>query len=273
MKNELVTLDFHGQAIAAYLIDGHRHALTDEQAGTLLGYAHPVEAIIKLVERDTHSELEGLSTSVKLTGVEGERTVTRTRRVWGREGVIALAMLSSTEVGAKVRVWARKALLDKVDEARAAGVLPSEFDPGRRYSMANRIFGSALKIAKGLGLDGNQQKLKAMEITRRETGLDVAELFGIKALANSTGMRHLSVTEIGQQLSPAKSGRETNLLLAGLGFQRKEDKNWVGSPDHSEYWEMADVSKAHADGTTQQLRWYPSVIPVLQRAIDASDAV
>ncbi|MNT26628.1 hypothetical protein D3C72_1622170 [compost metagenome] len=83
-------------------------------------------------------------------------------------------------------------------------------------------------------------------------------------------MRHLSVSEIGQQLTPAKSGRETNLLLAGLGFQRKEDRAWIGSPEHGEYWEVADVTKAHTDGTVQQLRWYPSVVPILQRVIDAS---
>jgi hypothetical protein len=50
--------------VAAYLLDDKDYALTDEQVGTLLGYADPDKAVRKILERN-QEELAGLSGNVK----------------------------------------------------------------------------------------------------------------------------------------------------------------------------------------------------------------
>lgn len=268
MNQQLVTLDFHGQAVAAYLVDGHRHALTDEQAGYLLGYASPKEAISKLTQRDEHGELDGLSTEVKLTSVEGSRTVTRSRRIWGREGVIALAMLSDTETGAKVRVWARKALMDKVDQVNASLTAPTK--PAAQLREARTYFSEMLKFAKLLGLDGNRATIKAIQSTREQTGVDATQLFEIAGFIAETQERSLTATEIGKRLSPVQSAIKVNKLLETLGIQAKDaEGNWAGSPEHTNLWVLTEQARLHVAGSARALHWFPEVVPVLQAHLSA----
>ncbi|GEM_PF-4122365 len=270
MNQQLVTLDFHGQAIAAYLIDGHRHALTDEQVGTLLGYADPARAVSLLVQRDEHGELEGLSTVIKLTTVEGGRTVTRTRRIWGRDGVIALAMLSSTDTGAKVRVWGRKALTDKADQINA--VLSTGNDrPSVQLREARGVFKAALGIAKLLKLDGNQAQIRAMQVTKAKTGVDVAELFDVQLIAETQAM-HLNPTQIGKRLNPEQKPAQVNRLLTEMGFQVKTDRGWEGIEAHRVHWEYKDDAKKFAGGSVRSLRWFPSVVPLIQAHLSAQSS-
>lgn len=265
--NELITLDFHGQAVAAYLIDGHQHALTDEQVGMLLGYADPASGIRHLVDRDEHGELDGLATRVKLGRVEGGREVTREIRIWGREGVIALAMLSGTETGAKVRKWARQALIDKADQINLAIQNPAK--PTALLREALGVYTISLKIAKALRLEGNIAHIKALQITKDKTGVDVAELFEVKALPAETQANYLNPTDIGKRLSPVQSAREVNKLLVQLGLQYAEDGEYVGVPDHQEHWIVLDFPRLHTTGSARALRWYPTIIPLLQSHLSA----
>lgn len=264
MNTELVTLDFQGRAIAAYLVDGSRHALSDEQAGTLLGYATPAESVSKLVQRDVYGELDGLAVQVRLTSTDGKRY---SKRVWGRDGVIALAMLSSTETGAQVRVWARKALMDKADQVNAALSTGTE-RPSAQLREARGVFNAALGIAKLLRLEGNQAQIRAMQITKAKTGIDVAELFEVKMIAETQAM-HLSPTQIGKRLTPAQSPIQVNKLLAALGAQAKEDGVWIGVEAHQEHWEYKDDPRAHTTGSVRSLRWFPSIVPLLQAHLSA----
>lgn len=265
MNTELITLDFQGRAIAAYLVDGSRHALSDEQAGTLLGYATPAESISKLVQRDVYGELDGLAVQVRLTSTDGKRY---SKRVWGRDGVIALAMLSSTETGAQVRVWARKALMDKVDQVNAS--LAAAIKPAAQLREARTYFGEMLKFAKLLGLDGNRATIKAIQSTREQTGVDATQLFEIAGFIAETQEHSLTATEVGKRLSPVQSAIKVNKLLETLGIQAKDaDGNWAGSPDHAGLWVLTEQARLHVAGSARALHWFPGVVPLLQAQLPA----
>ena len=74
----LMTRNFNGMELDCYKADNANDDFwaTREQVGRLLEYAEPNDAIRKIHERN-NERLSRFSTSVRLTGVEGNRTVTR----------------------------------------------------------------------------------------------------------------------------------------------------------------------------------------------------
>ncbi len=123
MSNELqlvVSKQFDGHALNCYVEpeqeDKGNFWGTREQIGNLLEYEYPNDAIRKIHER--HAErLDKFSTSVNLTGVEGERTVTREVIVYNFKGLLEICRYSQQPKANAVMDW----LWEVADEIRRTG--------------------------------------------------------------------------------------------------------------------------------------------------------
>lgn len=94
--NLLMTKEFNGVALDCYKADNEDDGFwaTRKQIGRLLGYSEPMKAIAKIHERNT-GRLNRFSTIVKLTTVEGSRTVTRDTIVYNFKGFLEICRFSN----------------------------------------------------------------------------------------------------------------------------------------------------------------------------------
>ena len=91
---------------------------TREQIGELLGYADPVNSIMK-IHRRNHARLDKFSRGVKLSQVEGNRTVTRSVTVYNFKGLLEICRYSNQPNANMVIDW----LWEIADELRRTGTL------------------------------------------------------------------------------------------------------------------------------------------------------
>jgi prophage antirepressor-like protein len=108
MVNEIMIFNF-GDARIEGVNTSDGIALSDEQIGIALGYSDPAKDVARLVSRNS-VELDGLSTCVKMTQVEGGREVERSVRIWSERGVMAITFLAKTAKAIVFRMWARETL-------------------------------------------------------------------------------------------------------------------------------------------------------------------
>ena len=100
MSNELSIItskNFNGVKFDCYQAEGNNNGdfwATREQIGQLLGYAEPMKSIAKIHERNI-DRLNKFSTIVKLTTVEGNRTVTREVIVYNFKGLLEICRFSN----------------------------------------------------------------------------------------------------------------------------------------------------------------------------------
>ncbi len=92
----LATRTFNGVSLDCYQDETNKEDFwaTREQIGMLLEYAYPNDAIRKIHERNAE-RLNQFSTSVNLTGVEGNRTVTREMTVYNFKGLLEICRFSN----------------------------------------------------------------------------------------------------------------------------------------------------------------------------------
>lgn len=106
--NDIVVYNYGDQEIET-IESPEGIVLSDEQIGVALGYADPAKAIQNIVARNT-DELSDLATTLKLRVVEGGVQKTRSMRVWGEQGIMAITFLAKTEKAIAFRKWARETL-------------------------------------------------------------------------------------------------------------------------------------------------------------------
>lgn len=102
------------------------------------------------------------------------------------------------------------------------------------------------------------------------TGFDLLSSAGITSLPSPNNDEYVTPTQIGERLNPKINPREVNRRLLNLGLQiSKATGGYMPTPKGRALGgRMMDVSKAHTDGSTQQLKWDPSVIGLLQSVIE-----
>ena len=100
MSNELSIItskNFNGVKFDCYKAEGNNNGdfwATREQIGQLLGYDNPNNAIT-IIHKRNPDRLNKFSTSVKLTQVEGNRTVTREVIVYSFKGLLEICRFSN----------------------------------------------------------------------------------------------------------------------------------------------------------------------------------
>ena len=89
---------------------------TREQIGQLLGYAEPNNAVT-IIHKRNKERLDKFSTSVILTRVEGDRTVTREITVYSFKGLLEICRYSNQPKADAIMDW----LWEVADEIRRTG--------------------------------------------------------------------------------------------------------------------------------------------------------
>lgn len=142
---------------------------------------------------------------------------------------------------------------------------------GTRLEMVQNVTSmteSSLRLAGLLGFEGNQGRLYADKLVKRQLGIGPMELLGVTGLVNQEQELHYTATELGKKHS--MSANSMNKLLAQVGLQRRFEyakgrHRWELTPEGRRHGVILDTAKRHSDGTpVQQIRWRESVLQVLQ---------
>ncbi len=147
MNNELsiiATKNFNGVEFNCYKADGQDNGdfwATREQIGQLLGYENPNDAI-RFIHNRHADRLNKFSTSFKLNGVEGNRTVTREVIVYNFKGLLEICRFSNQPKANAVMDF----LWDIADEIRRNGfyVAPGKEKQALKY-LSRGNFGNGSK--------------------------------------------------------------------------------------------------------------------------------
>ena len=124
MDNQLQLLtsrNFNGIQLDCYVQpeqnDPQEFWMTREQIGQLLGYEHPVTAIKNIHQRN-RERLDKFSRGLKMSQVEGNRTVTRDVIMYNFKGLLEICRYSQQDIAHKVI----DVLWDIADEIRRTGM-------------------------------------------------------------------------------------------------------------------------------------------------------
>ena len=111
MNNEirLVKAEHFGEVAANIYAKGDEMFMTTAQIAECLGYSD-TSGIDKIVERNKYLKSSDFSTTVKLSGVEGSRTVVRERRIFNEDGIYEITFLAHTAKAQAFRSWVRRIL-------------------------------------------------------------------------------------------------------------------------------------------------------------------
>lgn len=111
MKNLVLAKEeiFRGVHCDVWMNGNREPFMTMDQIAEVLEYRDR-KGIEKIVERNPYLKDEEFSTTDNLSEVEGNRVVTRERRLFTRDGVMEVAFLSSKPKAREFRAWARRVL-------------------------------------------------------------------------------------------------------------------------------------------------------------------
>jgi len=122
---------------------------------------------------------------------------------------------------------------------------------------------ATLKVAKMLGLKGNQAVLSANKSIERSMGINCMLSLDVTHIVSEDQVQYLTPTLIGKPLG--LSAVKVNKKIEAAGFQvatrdHKERIVWVVTESGMDYCQLLDTNKRHHDGTPiMQIKWAKSV--------------
>ena len=215
-----------------------------------LGYVDTTQAI------RTHCEKAN-----DFRGVEMTPTATPIKII-PEEDVYALIFGSHLESAKKFRRWLCDEVLPSLRKTGGYGMAVAKAEPN--YAAIPHEIDALGKILGFAGITGNQLAIAADAYYRRRTGISVIEASGVQLVAPQQ-KQLLTPTQIGKEIGGI-SGRKVNLMLAGLGLQRRVGEAWEPTEEGTARGGvLMDTGKRHGDGTpVRQLKWPSDVVAVLQ---------
>jgi prophage antirepressor-like protein len=175
--------------------------------------------------------------------------------------VTFLVARSNTEVGRKLNRWIHAEVIPSIRKTGSYTALDKDH-PG---PTALEMIPVAMAAAQAFGFTGNQAALSANAAVKAITGVPVLELMGHTHLPAPVQEITHTPTQIGQMLTPAKSGSAVNIALCDLGLQNREGNRWVPTDKAEGLCEILDTGKRYSNGApVKQVKWYGRVIDLLQ---------
>jgi len=128
-----------------------------------------------------------------------------------------------------------------------------------------REFKDYYSVAKLIGLDKNAAAIAANQAVIKLTGTNVLQLLDqTKIEADRQDTQWFTPTELGSRINA--SARSFNLLLAEAGLQLKRGEVWEVTDAGREFARLYDTGKKHGSGVpVQQIKWSPTVLPLLEK--------
>lgn len=130
------------------------------------------------------------------------------------------------------------------------------------------VIEDAVAIGAALGFEGNNRSLFALRVARRTpNGKFIEQTVNTLGLLEAPApLALLTPTNIGDMIG--MSNQAVNKRLEAMGLQAKVAGQWEPTDEalKRNLCRMVEVNKAHSDsGFTTQLKWYSSIVPVLQQ--------
>lgn len=188
-------------------------------------------------------------------------------------GLYSLVFASKLPAAKKFKHWVTSEVLPSIRKTGAYAVPKLAPHPAYRSRMVGtairdigstaKALQSVFKVAEGMAL------AKATAMIEQVYGIDmdpVREHF--PAAEHETG--YMTPTALGMKLGGVKP-KEVNKLLAELGFQHKEGKDWRLNENGRGYAEEKPYTAKHGH-SGWQIMWNDEVIPILQEAREKAGA-
>lgn len=175
-------------------------------------------------------------------------------------GLYSLILRSRKPEAKAFKRWVTHDILPSI---RKTGGYSAPSSPAKAGISVQSEVECALLILKAAGITGNQLAIAADNYYRKRTGISVIEASGVELVAPKQ-QQLLTPTQIGKELG--LSGRKVNLMLAGLGLQRRIGDVWEPTEDGKARGAvLMDTGKRHGDGApVRQLKWPSDVVNALR---------
>ena len=175
-------------------------------------------------------------------------------------GLYSLILRSRKPEAKAFKRWVTHDILPSI---RKTGSYSAPSAPAKAEISVQSEVECALLILKAAGITGNQLAIAADNYYRKRTGLSVIEASGVELVAPKQ-QQLLTPTQLGKELG--LSGRKVNLMLAGLGLQRRIGDVWEPTEDGKARGAvLMDTGKRHGDGApVRQLKWPSDVVNALR---------
>ena len=174
-------------------------------------------------------------------------------------GLYSLILRSRKPEAKAFKRWVTHDILPSIRKTGGYGMsLPKQQD----YAAINHELDALGKILGFAGITGNQLAIAADNYYRKRTGISVIEASGVELVAPKQ-QQLLTPTQLGKELG--LSGRKVNLMLAGLGLQRRIGDVWEPTEDGKARGAvLMDTGKRHGDGApVRQLKWPSDIVNAL----------
>ena len=177
-------------------------------------------------------------------------------------GLYSLILRSRKPEAKAFKRWVTHDILPSIRKTGGYGMVVAKAEPN--YAAIPHEIDALGKILGFAGITGNQLALAADAYYRKRTGISVIEASGVQLVAPQQ-KQLLTPTQIGKELGGI-SGRKVNLMLAGLGLQRRVGEAWEPTDaGTARGGVLMDTGKQHSNGTpVRQLKWPSDVVAVLQ---------
>ena len=175
-------------------------------------------------------------------------------------GLYSLILRSRKPEAKAFKRWVTHDILPSI---RKTGGYSAPSSPAKAEISVQSEMECALLILKAAGITGNQLAIAADNYYRKRTGISVIEASGVELVAPKQ-QQLLTPTQLGKELG--LSGRKVNLMLAGLGLQRRIGDVWEPTEDGKARGAvLMDTGKRHGDGApVRQLKWPSDVVNALR---------
>ena len=175
-------------------------------------------------------------------------------------GLYSLILRSRKPEAKAFKRWVTHDILPSI---RKTGSYSAPSAPAKAEISVQSEVECALLILKAAGITGNQLAIAADNYYRKRIGISVIEASGVELVAPKQ-QQLLTPTQLGKELG--LSGRKVNLMLAGLGLQRRIGDVWEPTEDGKARGAvLMDTGKRHGDGApVRQLKWPSDVVNALR---------
>ena len=175
-------------------------------------------------------------------------------------GLYSLILRSRKPEAKAFKRWVTHDILPSI---RKTGSYSAPSAPAKAEISVQSEVECALMILKAAGITGNQLAIAADNYYRKRTGISVIEASGVELVAPKQ-QQLLTPPQLGKELG--LSGRKVNLLLAGLGLQRRIGDVWEPTEDGKARGAvLMDTGKRHGDGApVRKLKWPSDVVNALR---------
>jgi len=187
-----------------------------------------------------------------------------------RDSIIIVAQLSPEFTARLVDRW--QALESQVRKpiAKEAKPLP----PAKQAIESIKAFNALFDWQqKRLHLDDNAANIRANQAVRKLCVVDLLALTdNTHLVAENQTSADYTPSELVARIG-GLSGKKVNQLLAAAGLQIKPAKDWIPTDKGEGHYVWHDTGKAHGSGTpVKQLKWYDSVLPIIEVLINQKEA-